>query len=120
MLIKDRHQTVRSTELLNLTKQYSESQRNTTLARSHSDSLKLLQASLLIPQHHLPVPFLLNLMLQYDVEVKIVFAALNIDAEGNSWLKVNLTGSNRELVRVLNYLSSLKILCKIDRDRSFR
>ncbi len=89
-------------------------------ARSNSDSSNLLQLSVLIPQHYVPVPFLADLMLRYDVDVNIVAAGLNIDEEGNNWLKISLNGSNQELVRVLNYLGSLKILCKIDRDRSFR
>ena len=59
-------------------------------------------------------------MLRYDVDVNIVAAGLNIDEEGNNWLKISLNGSNQELVRVLNYLGSLKILCKIDSYCSFR
>jgi hypothetical protein len=59
-------------------------------------------------------------MVQYDVKIKILSAGLNINPNGDSWLKLRFSGNNGELVRILNHFGSLKILCKIDRTVSFR
>jgi hypothetical protein len=95
-------------------------QQNLQANRSNQESTQLLQLWALIPPQYLPISFLLDLMVQYDVKIKILSAGLNINPNGDSWLKLRFSGNNGELVRILNHFGSLKILCKIDRTVSFR
>jgi ABC-type methionine transport system ATPase subunit len=80
------------------------------------EAQQVLTLKLFIPQEYDPAPFLFELISEFDVDVKILEASLEVNFWGYRRLKIELHGSNQQFFASLNYLAAHGAKMKLDLD----
>jgi ABC-type methionine transport system ATPase subunit len=81
---------------------------------AQSKDQQVLKLKLFIPQEYDPAPFLFELISEFDVDVKILEATLEVNFWGYRRLKIELHGNNQQFFTSLNYLAARGAKMKLD------
>jgi len=84
------------------------------LSVAQSEAQQVLTLKLFIPQEYDPAPFLFELISEFDVDVKILEATLQVNFWGYRRLKIELHGNNQQFFTSLNYLAAHGAKMKLD------